>query len=128
MTAAHGRGGRTAYMFVLGVGLGGVMQVLVIAVQNAVPHEDLGAATSGATFFRQMGGSFGTAVFGAIFANVLGGNLTRSLRGVHVPPGLTGASVSPAALAKLPAAAHHGYVLAYAQSLQTVFLIAVPIA
>ncbi|HET9125615.1 MAG TPA: hypothetical protein VFN65_12100, partial [Solirubrobacteraceae bacterium] len=47
---------------------------------------------------------------------------------VHVPPGLTGASVSPAALAKLPAAAHHGYVLAYAQSLQTVFLIAVPIA
>jgi len=128
MGAGTGTALSSAYMFVLGAGLGGVMQVLVIAVQNAVRHEDLGAATSGATFFRQMGGSFGTAVFGAIFANVLGGNLARSLRGVHLPAGLSSASVSPAALAKLPPSAHHGYVLAYAHSLQTVFLIAVPIA
>jgi EmrB/QacA subfamily drug resistance transporter len=52
------------FLFVLGVGIGGVMQVLVIAVQNAVSYEDLGVATSGATFFRSIGGSFGTAVFG----------------------------------------------------------------
>jgi MFS family permease len=58
----------TLFMFVLGVGIGGVMQVLVIAVQNVVPYRDLGVATSGATFFRSIGGSFGTAVFGAIFA------------------------------------------------------------
>ena len=63
------------YMFVFGVGLGMVMQVLVVAVQNAVPYEDLGVATSSATFFRMIGGSFGTAVFGAIFANVLRGKV-----------------------------------------------------
>lgn len=75
-----------------------------------------------------MGGSFGTAVFGAIFANLLVGNLKHYLVGVKPPAGLTGASVSPAALAKLPAAVHGGYVQAYAHSLQTVFLVAAPIA
>src|SRR5947209_7769211 len=55
------------FMLVLGLGLGLVMQVLVIAVQNAVDYRNLGAATSGVTFFRSIGGSFGTAIFGAIF-------------------------------------------------------------
>jgi EmrB/QacA subfamily drug resistance transporter len=128
MGASTGTVLSSVYMFVLGVGIGGVMQVLVIAVQNAVEYENLGAATSGATFFRSMGGSFGTAVFGAIFANLLTGNLSHYLRGIKLPAGVTGASVSPAALAKLPAAAHGGYVQAYAHSLQTVFLVAVPIA
>ncbi|HWD85672.1 MAG TPA: MDR family MFS transporter [Solirubrobacteraceae bacterium] len=118
----------SVYMFVFGIGLGGVMQVLVIAVQNAVEYKDLGAATSGATFFRSMGGSFGTAVFGAIFANLLGGNLRSALHGVKLPAGLASASVSPSELARLPASVHSGYVHAYATSLQTVFLVAVPIA
>ena len=65
------------YLFVFGVGLGLVMQVLVVAVQNAVPYEQLGTATSGATFFRMIGGSFGTAVFGAIFANLLATNVAH---------------------------------------------------
>jgi EmrB/QacA subfamily drug resistance transporter len=118
----------SVYMFVFGVGLGGVMQVLVIAVQNAVEYKDLGAATSGATFFRSMGGSFGTAAFGAIFANLLTGNIAHYLKGVKLPGGQSGSSVSPAGLAKLPPQAHGGYVQAYAHSLQTVFLVAVPIA
>ena len=63
---------------VFGSGLGLVMQVLVVAVQNAVPYEELGTATSGTTFFRMIGGSFGTAVFGAFFANLLAGNLLRA--------------------------------------------------
>ncbi len=75
------------YMVILGAGLGGVMQVLVIIVQNAVPHSELGVATSGATFFRSIGGSFGTAIFGAIFANVLVGNLASHLHGLSLPPG-----------------------------------------
>jgi MFS transporter len=58
-------------MFVLGLGLGMTMQVLVLAVQNAVPYEDLGVATSGATLFRSIGGSIGTAVLGSIFTNRL---------------------------------------------------------
>jgi EmrB/QacA subfamily drug resistance transporter len=117
------------YMFVLGVGIGGVMQVLVIAVQNAVPYEDLGVATAGATFFRSIGGSFGTAVFGAIFANQLTGNLTRYLASTPVPSDFhPTAGASPATLAKLPPAVHSGYIHAFAASLHTVFLIAVPIA
>jgi hypothetical protein len=60
-----------AYMLVLGLGLGMVMQVLILAVQNAVAYEELGVATSGATLFRSIGGSLGTAVLGAVFANRL---------------------------------------------------------
>ncbi len=117
------------YMVVLGLGLGGVMQVLVIAVQNAVPHQELGVATSGATFFRSIGGSFGTAIFGAIFANVLTGNLAHYLRGVQLPAGFNGAAgASPAALAKLPPAVHAGYIQAVTASLHPVFLWAVPFA
>ena len=58
-------------MLILGTGLGLVMQILITAVQNAVQHEDLGAATAGANFFRSIGGSFGTAVFGALYVNAL---------------------------------------------------------
>jgi EmrB/QacA subfamily drug resistance transporter len=115
-------------MLVLGMGLGGVMQVLVIIVQNGVPHSELGVATSGATFFRSIGGSFGTAIFGAIFSNVLVGNLASHLHGVSLPAGFSAADVTPAALAHLPAAVHQGFVSGYAESIQTVFLIAVPIA
>jgi EmrB/QacA subfamily drug resistance transporter len=117
------------FMVVLGLGLGCVMQVLVIAVQNAVPHSELGVATSGATFFRSIGGSFGTAIFGAIFANVLTGNLTRYLAGTRLPAGFIGAAgASPAALAKLPPAVHSGYIQAVTASLHPVFLWAVPFA
>jgi MFS family permease len=117
----------SVYMFVLGSGLGAVMQVLVLAVQNAVPHEELGVATSGATFFRSMGGSFGTAIFGAIFANVITGKLHHDLAGIKLPAGLNSTSVSPEVLAKLPEAIRHGYELAFSSSLGIVFLVAVPI-
>jgi EmrB/QacA subfamily drug resistance transporter len=116
------------YMLVLGLGLGSVMQVLVIIVQNGVPHSELGVATSGATFFRSIGGSFGTAIFGAIFSNVLVGNLASHLHGIHLPTGFSAADATPALLGKLPAVVHAGFVAGYAESIQTVFLVAVPIA
>jgi EmrB/QacA subfamily drug resistance transporter len=116
------------YMLVLGMGIGGVMQVLVIIVQNAVPHNELGVATSGATFFRSIGGSFGTAIFGAIFSNVLVGNLAKHLHGVTLPAGFSSANATPALLSHLPAAVHLGFVSGYAESIQTVFIVAVPIA
>ncbi len=115
------------FMFVLGVGLGCVMQVLVLIVQNAVPYSELGVATSGATFFRSIGGSFGTAIFGAIFSNVLVGKLADQLRGAKLPSGLSAASVTPAILDRLAPAVHHGIAVAYAESIQTVFVIAAPI-
>ncbi|MDA8274241.1 MAG: MDR family MFS transporter [Actinomycetota bacterium] len=114
-------------MVVMGLGLGGVMQVLVIAVQNAVDHRDLGVATAGATFFRSIGGSFGTAVFGAIFANVLVSRLASDLHGIRIPKNL-GSSVNPGLLAHLPPAIHHGVTSAYSSTIDTVFLVSVPIS
>jgi EmrB/QacA subfamily drug resistance transporter len=116
------------FMLVLGAGIGASMQVLVIAVQNSVQYADLGTATAGATFFRSIGGSFGVAVFGAIFANVLPHNLAAQLHGLPLPHGLTAASgASPAVLDRLPAPAHDAFVHAYATSLHTVFLASVPV-
>ncbi len=116
------------YMLVLGAGIGASMQVLVLAVQNSVQYADLGTATAGTTFFRSIGGSFGTAVFGAVFTNVLPHNLARELHGLALPPGLTAASgASPAVLDRLPAPVHAAFVQAYATSLHTVFLAAVPV-
>ncbi|HEY6494622.1 MAG TPA: MDR family MFS transporter [Trebonia sp.] len=115
-------------MLVLGMGLGGVMQMLVIIVQNGVNHSELGVATSGATFFRSIGGSFGTAIFGAIFSNILVSNLASHLHGVSLPAGFTSSDVTPAALDHLTSAVRAGFVNGYAETIQTVFLIAVPIA
>jgi EmrB/QacA subfamily drug resistance transporter len=116
------------YLFVLGAGIGSSIQVLVIAVQNAIDYKDLGAGTSGATFFRSIGGSFGTSVFGAIFANVLGGDLARALHGAALPGGISASSgASPAVLHHLPAAIRSGYISGYAEALHTVFLYATPV-
>ncbi len=122
-----------AYMFVFGAGLGLIMPTLVVAVQNAVTYEDLGVATSSSTFFRMIGGSFGTAVFGAIFANVLHAKLAPTLASLpktHGPsPNVT--SLDPTALHKLAVAAPQIYdkvIAAITGTVQTVFLVAVPIA
>ena len=125
---ATGTWTQSAYMFVFGAGLGLVMQVLVVAVQNAVPYEELGTATSGVTFFRMIGGSFGTAVFGAIFANLLTGNLAHALHGAKIPANAASQIDNPALLAKLPAVVHAGVAEGVAHTVQTVFLIGVPIA
>ena len=116
------------YMVLLGMGLGGVMQVLVIIVQNAVPHSDLGVATSAATFFRSIGGSFGTAIFGAIFANVVVSDVKKHLHGIPIPRGFDLENVTPKVLGQLPKAVHVGIVYGYAEAIGTVFAIAVPIA
>ena len=114
----------SAYMFVLGLGLGLVMQVLVLAVQNAVEYSELGVATSGATLFRSVGGSFGASVLGAVFANQLAGNLKSELGS-----GAAGEAgrFNPAVLDQLPPAAHDAYVHAFTDSLNVVFLVAAAI-
>jgi len=109
-------------MFVMGLGLGLVMQVLVLAVQNAVDYSELGVATSGATLFRSMGGSLGTAVLGAIFTN----RLTNELSGSPAA-GVGSGSIDPSALQRLPAAIRDGYTNAFTDSLSTVFLVAAAI-
>nr|WP_028815525.1 MDR family MFS transporter [Streptomyces flavidovirens] len=121
------------YMFVLGLGIGLCMQVLTIAVQNTVVYTDLGTATSGVTFFRTLGMSFGTAVFGTIFANSLRPNLTTGITeaagaGGADPAALTRAAQSPEGVHALPSAQAEPIVQAYADSLHTVFLWTVPVA
>ncbi len=112
------------YMVVLGLGLGMVMQVLVIAVQNAVDYRHLGVATSGSVLFRQIGGSIGIAIFGAIFINRLHANLAKAL-----PPGTHGpSSPTPAVIRQLPPPLHEKYVGAFATSLHSVFVVAAVIA
>jgi EmrB/QacA subfamily drug resistance transporter len=117
-----------AYMIIFGMGLGLVMQVLVVATQNAVSYEELGTATSSVTFFRMIGGSFGTAVFGAIFANVLVGNLARQLHGIKVAANVSSQIDNPKLLAHAPAALRLGISEAISHSIDRVFLIAVPVA
>lgn len=108
------------YMFVLGFGLGMVMQVLVLAVQNAVDYRHLGVATSGSTLFRQVGGSIGVSLFGAIFANRLASEFGRALpSGAPAPT-----SQNPAQIAHLQPRLHAVYVHAFAAALRPVFLVA----
>jgi EmrB/QacA subfamily drug resistance transporter len=118
------------YFALLGFGLGLILQVLVIAVQNSADYADLGTATSSVTFFRTIGGSFGVAIFGSVFSGRLAANLVTALHGTPLPPGFSpaAAQANPAALKRLPAPLHTGIVHAYVLSFHTVFLGAVPVA
>ncbi|MFB7371284.1 MDR family MFS transporter [Streptomyces sp. NPDC056222] len=123
------------YMFVLGVGIGLCMQVLTIAVQNTVEYADLGTATSGVTFFRTLGSSFGTAVFGTIYTNSLEPNLARGIREAVAiagpgqdPAAIATAATSPSGVHGLPDDVAAPIVQAYADTLHTVFLWTVPVA
>ncbi|MFI8227876.1 DHA2 family efflux MFS transporter permease subunit [Streptomyces sp. NPDC085900] len=120
----------SAYFFVFGLGLGLVMQVLVLIVQNAVSYEDLGVATSGATFFRSIGASFGVAIFGTVFASRLGDKLTAAFRGERLPGGVSANALEsdPRGIASLPPALRAPALHAYASAITDVFLYAAPVA
>jgi len=116
----------SVYMVVLGAGIGLCMQVLTLIVQNTARYEDLGVSTSGVTFFRTLGSSFGAAVFGSLFANFLTARLPEAIR---ASPGVDPRVVStPEALHALPAAHIMPIINAYADSLDKVFLWSVPVA
>jgi DNA-binding MarR family transcriptional regulator len=116
------------YLLVLGLGLGSVMQVLVLAVQNAVSYEVLGAATSGVTLFRGIGGSLGAAVFGTIFSSRLASALSGSIRGSLGRQIAGGGRLTGAQVARLPAPARSLYEHAYVHALQPVFKVAAGVA
>ncbi len=113
-------------MLVLGIGIGFSMQVLTIIVQSTSAYRDLGVATSGVTFFRTLGSSFGAAIFGAIYANVISHTLQDALAAA---PGIDSRIVtSPKALHQLPADQIAPIIDAYAHAIHVVFLAAVPVA
>lgn len=113
-------------MIVLGLGLGMVMPIMFLAVQNSVEHRDLGAATSAVNFFRSIGGTFGVALFGAIFASTL-----RSRVAALLPEG-SGLDISrlartPEAIKSLPPETHDAVVQGIAAGVHTIFEVALPI-
>src|ERR1044072_1786989 len=113
----------SSYMLLLGLGLGFVMQVLIIAVQNAVDYRELGVATSNAILFRFIGGSLGTALLGAILATQLDANVQRLMPGTAALD-----LISPQALAGLSPAVRTAYIDAFVASLSTVFIVAAAIS
>ena len=111
----------SVYMLVVGVGIGLVMQVLVLVVQNDARPQEIGVATSTATFFRSVGGSFGVAIFGAIFASRLAGQLSQLPHSVTAHLG-GGVHLNPEQAKQLPAAVHTDFLVAFANALHGVFL------
>ena len=118
------------YFFLLGISLGLILQVLVIAVQNSADYSDLGAATSGAIFFRSIGGAFGVAICGSVFSNRLATELAATLSGARLPAGfnIAAAEANPALLKSLPVSVRGGVLHAYSQSIDRIFLFALPVA
>ncbi|BCO35832.1 MFS transporter [Mycobacterium heckeshornense] len=116
---------QSLYLIILGAGIGLCMQVLILIVQNTSRFEDLGVATSGVTFFRTIGSSFGAAIFGSLFTNFLHSRIGPALAASRAP---AVAASSPEALRHLPHDMAGPIVAAYAASLTQVFLWAVPVA
>ncbi len=118
----------SVFMFITGLGIGLVMQVLVVAVQNAVPHSALGVATATSTFFRTIGGAFGVAVLGAVFANRLISELKLHATAAELKL-VSGSNLTanPAQIAHLPQGQRTFVISAFSHSVESAFLVAVPV-
>ncbi|MFH8466359.1 MFS transporter [Streptomyces sp. NPDC017991] len=115
----------SVWMALLGAGIGLVMPVLILAVQNSVRPHDLGTATSANNYFRQIGGSVGAAVFGTLFADRLADSLADRLpAGAGVPDP---ESITPQLVHALPAGLRDGYIAAYTDAMPRIFLYLVPV-
>ncbi|MFE3148562.1 MFS transporter [Streptomyces sp. NPDC059218] len=110
---------------VLGIGIGLIMPVLVLAVQNSVAPADIGSATSANNYFRQIGGSVGAAVFGTLFAGRLADALAVRLpSGAHLPDP---ESITPQLVHAMEPALRDSYIQAYADAMPRIFLYLVPV-
>jgi EmrB/QacA subfamily drug resistance transporter len=114
------------FYVVLGVGMGFLMQITSVIVQNSVAPRDIGVASSSRTFFQQIGGSLGVALFGAVFARRLTESMSSLLPGVHVSAG--GGQLNPVTVNHLPALVRHDVFVAISHAIQGVFYLAVPAA
>ena len=122
MSATSTRLENGIYMAVLGLGIGLVMQILVLVVQNAAAREDLGSATAANNYFRQIGGTVGAGIVGALFATRLTSKITHLLppgSGAHLP---NVEALTPKELSSLPPTVVHALVTAYSYALPPIFL------
>jgi EmrB/QacA subfamily drug resistance transporter len=118
------------YVIVLGAGVGMTMQIMVLAVQNAVPPTQIGTGTAAVTFFRSLGGAFGTSLFGAVFIAGLTHWIPVLVPGaaassIHVKGSF---SMSPAELHAFPAPVQYGILESFVRSMHSMFLLGVPVA
>ncbi len=118
------------FVTVLGAGMGMTMQIMILATQNAVPLHQIGTGTAAVTFFRSLGGAFGTSLFGAVFIARLSHWIPLLVPGaaassIHVNSSF---SMSPEQLHAFPPAVQHGILDAFVRSLHSVFLVGVPLA
>jgi len=126
ITATTPRWELGVWMAVLGLGVGQIMPVLTLAVQNAVDRRDLGTATSSVVFFRTIGSSLGAAIFGAILTNRLVAHITQALPGPVGAQAASGLKHSAAHVSQLPPAVQHSVFNAFAMSFRDVFLVGIP--
>jgi EmrB/QacA subfamily drug resistance transporter len=117
------------FMSVLGLGMGFLMQTTMLIAQNSVDQKDIGVASSSATFFRSIGGSFGVSLFGAIFVRRLHDDLSTSV-GSAAADQLTsgGGQVDPSKLRAMPAALVEPLYHGISSGLSHVFVWAIPFA
>jgi EmrB/QacA subfamily drug resistance transporter len=114
------------FFLVLGIGMGFLMQITSVIVQNSVGPRDIGVASSARAFFQQIGGSMGVALFGAVFARRLTDTMTSVLPGVHL--NTANGSLNPTTVNHLPAPIRHDVFYAIAHAIQGVFFWAAPSA
>lgn len=116
-------------MAVLGIGMGGLMQTTLLIAQNSVEQKDMGVASSAATFFRSIGGSFGVALFGTIFVRRFTDEVSASL-GPEAARQISsgGGQVDPHAVAALPAPVRDAIYHGIASGLGGIFMWAIPFA
>ncbi|WP_381792385.1 MFS transporter [Streptomyces niveus] len=115
----------SVWQAVLGIGIGLVMPVLILAVQNSVQPSDLGTATSANNYFRQIGGSVGAAIFGTLFADRLADALVERIpSGAGLP---SAESITPQMVHAMPPELRDGYIQAYADAMPRIFLYLVPV-
>jgi len=122
------------YMILMGLGLGCVMQVLILAVQNSAEMRDMGAATAGSMFFRSIGGAFGTAIFGTVLTSRLNQHISEGIAaaGFKPPAGSslgTGEQMTSggrAAIEQLPAQLQDIVLNGFVKALDDLFLVGVP--
>jgi EmrB/QacA subfamily drug resistance transporter len=128
MGADTPRGVSSIYMIVLGLGIGFIMPTLVLTVQNSVSQKDMGSATAGVNFFRQIGGSFGTAIIGSLFIGRLTTNLSQNLPASFAAKlGDHAQGVTTNVLEKFPPQIAHDYVVSYADALTPLYAYLAPV-
>ena len=115
------------WMLVVGAGLGTFMQIMTVAIQNAVDQKELGTATSVVTFFRSLGGSFGGAIFGTLLISRFAKHLQETLHGNAAATHISVSSIQ-GGVGSIPPDLQHGVLQAFALSFHDMFLIAIPFA